>query len=221
MVKKGKLSPENFLDQFSRRTPVRVPSSRIGTSQLSDALRVITGENGVLDGIKPIENGLKISGYATTVKTPADDWGTVIKAIYAAKQGNILVISCDSDDTAVWGELASATAKKEGIEGTVIYGSSRDINGIKNLGYPVFSRDVIPNAGNPMAKGEINIPVNCGDVTVKPGDFIMGDDCGVVRVPEEILENVIKEAYRIVHNEDDILNRLNRGKSFLDILKLK
>lgn len=220
MVKGSKVSPENVLEQFSHRTSVKVPSSRIGTSQLSDAMRKVVGENGVLQGLKPIQSGLKISGPATTVYTSADDWGTVIKGIYTAKKGNILVISCDNDATAVWGELASTAAKIQGLEGTVIFGSSRDLNGINNLGYPVFSRDIIPNAGNPLAHGEINIPVMCGDVTVNPGDFIMGDDCGVVRVPKDILENVIKEAYRIIRNEDDILNQLNHDKSFLDILKL-
>lgn len=221
-VKKEKLSPESFLDQFSHRTSsYKLLRSRITTSQLSDALKNVTGQTGVLVGLKAIQKNFKIMGKATTVKTSANDWGTVIKGIYSAKKGNILVISCDNDDPAVWGEMASTTAQKQGLRGTVIYGASRDIAGIKKLNYPVFSRDVIPNAGKPLGEGAVNIPVNCGPTTVNPGDFIMGDECGVVSVPMEITEEVLEEAYTILDNEDHIVRQLNRGKSFLDILGIK
>lgn len=222
MDKKGKLSPESFLKEFACRTSITPkPNSRITTSQLSDSLRKITGQTGVLTGLKPLDSRFKISGKATTVKTSANDWGTVIKGIYAAEKGNILVISCDGDEPAVWGELASTTAQKEGIAGTVIYGASRDIKGIKKLEYPVFSRAVIPNAGNPLAEGQVNIPVICGGTIVNPGDFIMGDECGVVSVPFEITEEVIEGACKILDNEDHIVSRLNHGESFLDILEIK
>ncbi len=222
MDKKGKLSPESFLKEFACRASITPkPNSRITTSQLSDSLRKITGQTGVLTGLKPLDSRFKISGKATTVKTSANDWGTVIKGIYAAEKGNILVISCDGDEPAVWGELASTTAQKEGIAGTVIYGASRDIKGIKKLEYPVFSRAVIPNAGNPLAEGQVNIPVICGGTIVNPGDFIMGDECGVVSVPFEITEEVIEGACKILDNEDHIVRRLNHGESFLDILEIK
>ena len=85
-----------------------------------------------------------------------------------------MVISCDRDHPAVWGEMASTAAKKRGILGTVIYGACRDTVGIKDLDYPVFSRAIVPNAGNPIGEGEVNIPVICGRTTVNPGDLIMG-----------------------------------------------
>ncbi len=57
---------------------------------------------------------------------------------------------------------------------------------------------------------------------VNPGDLIMGDECGVVSVPEEIIDKVFKEAYKILDNENNILqDQLNDGKSFLDILKYR
>jgi 3-hexulose-6-phosphate synthase len=217
-----KLSPANFLKEFSHgSTKQKHLSLGITTSQLSDALRKITGQSGVLVGIKPIKSRFKIFGNATTVKTSANDWGTVINGIYESNKENILVISCDRDDPAVWGEMASTAAQKQGILGTVVYGASRDIAGIKELDYPVFSRSIVPNAGNPIGEGKVNIPVICGRITVKPGDFIMGDECGVVSVPEEAIENVLKEAYKILNNEDHIASQLNDGKSFLDILKNK
>jgi 3-hexulose-6-phosphate synthase len=221
-VTKEKISPENILNQFSRRSSIsNILSSEITTSHLSDALRKVSGSNGVLVGVKPIKNSFKIMGKATTVKTSANDWGTVIKGIYASGKGDILVVSCDRDDPAVWGEMASTSSKQQGLLGTVIYGASRDIKGIKKLNYPVFSRAVIPNAGKPLAEGEVNIPVICGRTTVNPGDFIMGDECGVVSVPIEFVDKVFEEACNILEYEDLIVRHLKDGESFLEILGIK
>jgi 3-hexulose-6-phosphate synthase len=218
-VDREKLSPANFLKQFSQGSKKqRNISLEITTPIVSDALRKVTGQNGVLVGIKPVKNDFKIMGNATTVKTSASDWGTVINGIYESDKGNILVISCDRDDPAVWGEMASTAAQKQGLLGTVIYGASRDIMGIKKLNYPVFSRAVIPNAGNPIGEGEVNIPIICGRTTVKPGDLIIGDECGVVSVPMEEIDHVLRESYKILHNEDHITCQLNEGKSFINIL---
>jgi 3-hexulose-6-phosphate synthase len=184
-------------------------------------MRKVTGQNGVLVGVKPVKNSFKIIGKATTVKTSANDWGTVIKGIYESQKGDILVISCDRDDPAVWGEMASTSAQNQGLLGTIVYGAIRDVKGIKELDYPVFSRAVIPNAGKPLAEGEINISVICGRTIVDPGDLIMGDECGIVCVPEKIIDEVFEETYKILDNEKDILMHLKNGKSFLDILKIK
>ena len=219
-VNREKLSPANFLKQYTRGSKKQNNiMSGITTSQLSDALRKVTGQNGVLVGTKPVKNSFKIIGNATTVKTSADDWGTVINGIYESNKGDVLVISCDRDDPAVWGEMASTAAKKQGILGVVIYGACRDIAGIKELDYPVFSRALVPNAGNPIGEGEVNIPVICGRTTVKPGDLIVGDECGVVSIPVDVIDNVLKEANKILENEDSIASRLNNGESFLDILQ--
>lgn len=89
------------------------------------------------------------------------------------------------------------------------------------MNYPVFSRNTVPNAGSPLAEGKINIPVICGGTSVNPGDLIMGDECGVVSVPFKITEEVLKEAFTILKNEDRIVRQLDNGTSFLDILGIK
>lgn len=220
MDRKQKLSPESFLEQFTNKHSDKSAfDPDITTSQLSDAMMKINGETGVLEGLKPISD-FKVFGKATTVQTSADDWGTVIKGIYAAEKGDVLIISCDDDDIAVWGELASAAAKKQGIAGTVVYGASRDSSGIIDLDYPVFSKIVRPNAGKPLCKGEINKPIICGTTTVKTGDLIVGDECGVVSIPGEISSKVLKEAEDILKNENNIFKQLNKGKTFIDILNI-
>jgi 3-hexulose-6-phosphate synthase len=219
MDRKQKLSPESFLKQYTHKNK-NIIDQDITTSQISDALMSLTGENGVIEGVKPIDD-FKIMGKATTVRTSKEDWGTVINAIYTAKKGDVLVISSDGDDVAVWGELASTAAQKEGIVGTVIYGASRDSTGIIKLNYPVFSRNVVPNAGKPLSEGEINKPITCGNTNIKPDDLIIGDECGVVRIPGEIIVKVLKKAQDIIKNENNISQKLNNGTSFIDILNNK
>lgn len=222
MVKKIEVSPDFLLKEFSSPKNIEkldfLENPEISTSQISDALKNLTGQYGVVPQIKPIKKNLRISGRVITVKTKQDDWGTPLKAIENAKKGEIIFISCNGDDIAVWGELFSKYAQKKGLGGTVIYGAMRDIEAVCDLNYPVFSRNVVPHAGKPKAKGRTNIPLECGGVEVKPGYWIFGDDCGVVVVPENLLKKVIDEAADIKKNEDKILHQLQEGASLSDIL---
>lgn len=223
MARKLEVSPDFLLEQFSsKRTGEKIDfeirSLDISTSQISDALKNITGENGVIPQVKPIKDNLRISGKVATVKTRQDDWGTSLKAIETASKGEIIFISCDGDDVGVWGEMFSKYSQERGLGGTVIYGAARDVKAVRELNYPVFSRTIVPHAGNPSAEGEIDIPLECGGIMVKPGDWVFGDDCGVVLVPKNILKKVIKEASQIKKNEDEILHQLQEGASLSDIL---
>ncbi len=223
MAKKIEVSPDSLLDQFSSKKdhdPLdwEIKSLDLTTSQISDALKNLTGEYGVVPGIKPIKKNLRIKGRVVTVKTKQDDWGTPLKAIETAKKGEIIFISCDGDEIAVWGELFSKNSQIRGLGGTIIYGAMRDIGAVRNLNYPVFSRSVVPNAGQPKANGETNINLDCGGVEVKPGDWVFGDDCGVVVIDKEIASMVISDAVKIKQNEDKILRQLEEGTLLSDIL---
>ncbi|MDI6724726.1 MAG: RraA family protein [Methanobacterium sp.] len=216
-----KLSPESLLDKFSPKFSYsKLIRSNLTSSQISDALKNVTGNSGVMKDIKPLLGNMVI-GSAVTVKTDADDWGTCVKAIDVAKKGEILVIKVEGQDQAVWGELTSKTAREKGIICTIIDGAVRDIGAIKELRYPVFSKNVVPNAGSPKAQGKINITIECGDVTVNPGDIIAGDECGVVVIAKENLNDVIEEALNIKKKENEIIRRIEKGDSLSSILGLK
>ena len=220
MKNKKKLSPESILELFSPKfSDSKLARLDLNTSQVSDALNKVTGSPGVLSGIKPLFDKT-IVGRAVTASTMADDWGTSIKAIEAAKEGEVLVIQVEGDDKAIWGELASKTAQERGIISTVIDGAVRDVGAVKKLKYPVFSKTIVPNAGSSKAEGKVNVPVTCGDVTVNPHDLIIGDECGVVVVPDEHLTDVIDETLRIKRNEAQIISKIEKGYSFSDILGL-
>ncbi|NYB51239.1 MAG: RraA family protein [Methanobacteriaceae archaeon] len=223
MAKKLEVSPNLLLKKFSsqknsEKIDFKLEGMDISTSQISDALKNLTGKDGVIPQVKPVKNNLKIQGRVVTVSTRQDDWGTSLKAIETAREGEIIFISCDGDDVGVWGELFSTYSQEKGLGGTVIYGAVRDVKAIRDLNYPVFSRSIVPNAGNPSAEGEINIPLDCGGVLVNPGDWVFGDDCGVVLVPENLLKKVINEARKIKQKEEEILGLIQEGALLSDIL---
>lgn len=223
MAKKMEISAESVLGQFSSKKmgkdiDFRLKTLNISTSHISDALKNLTGKYGVIPGVKPIKDDLKIGGRVVTVKTQQDDWGTSLKAVETANKGDIVLICCDGDDVGVWGELFSNYAQKKGIQSTVIYGAMRDVEAVRQLNYPVFSRSIVPHAGTSRAEGKTNIPLECGGIKVKDGDWIFGDDGGVVVVAAELLDKVIQEAIQIKKNEDKILHQLEEGVSLSNIL---
>jgi len=226
MAEKMGFSPESLLKQFSskrkvKETDLSLENLGLSTSQISDALKNLTGEYGVVPGVKPIKDNLKISGKVITVKTQQDDWGTSLKAVETSSKGDVIFIACDGDEIGVWGEMFSKYAQKKGVQSTVVYGAVRDVEAVRELDYPVFSRSIVPHAGTPRAEGEINIPVECGEVTVKTGDWIFGDNCGVVVIQAEVLDQVISEALKIKRTEEEIIHQISEGKPLSDILGIK
>ena len=181
--------------------------------QISDALAKITRRNGVLEGIKSI-NGKKAYGRVVTVKTSSDDWGTSLLGIDKAKKGEILFIETTGKSSAIWGELTSSCSYEKELSGTVIWGSTRDIDYLVKSDYPVFAKETVPNAGNALGLGKINITLKIGEDekhTIRPGDFVFGDESGVVHVPQELFTEVMLKTLEIKMNELNIISEIKKG----------
>ncbi len=175
----------------------------------------------ILKNIKPIIPDQKIVfGEAITVKTSGDDWGTVVNTIKYARN-KIIVVDTEGAKTAVWGGLASTNAKLKGVIAIVIDGSVRDVEDIKSLKFPVFSKYTVPNAGKPLNNGEVNIPIVCGGEVVNPGDIIVGDCNGVVVIGRDKINEVIENVKKIKQKENLIKDKVMRGMDLGDILKLE
>ena len=219
MYGKMEISPEGLLKRFSREPSFSHFKDKLSTPQLSDALKNLLDYNPVIPGVKPLSDEYKILGKIVTIQTASNDWGTVLKGIDLADKGDILFISVDKEDSAVWGELTSKTSKIKGIGGTVVYGAVRDAAAIRNLEYPVFARSIVPNAGAPLAEGKVNIPVQCGDITVNPHDVALGDDCGVIVVPGKLFTQAISNALQIKKDEEEIVKKMDEGYSLSTIIQ--
>ncbi|HEY9225001.1 MAG TPA: RraA family protein, partial [Gemmatimonadaceae bacterium] len=129
-------------------------------------------------------SGFPLCGRAVTVLCRPADNLMVHKALQLAEPGDIVVVAtCGSTATAVFGELMCHTAAAKKLGGIIVDGAIRDVGGIAKLGFPAFSRHVSPGGCDKDGPGEINVPISCGGVVVMPGDIIVGDDDGVAVVP--------------------------------------
>jgi 3-hexulose-6-phosphate synthase/6-phospho-3-hexuloisomerase len=160
-------------------------------------------------------------GRAYTVRTIDGDWAKPIEAIDNADEGWVIVVDVNGGKTAIWGELATWSAKLKGISGVVIDGAIRDLDDIVKMDFPVFFRYVTPSAGEPKGFGEICAEIKCGEQNVRNGDWIIGDDSGVVVVPQEIAQEIANRALDVKEHENRIREEIKEGGSLGSVLKLK
>lgn len=189
---------------------------QVSTPNITDAMH----RKGVLRGIKPLFEDIKLVGKAVTVQTFEGDWAKPVEATDVAKEGDVIVVYAGSKDVAPWGELASWSCKQKGIAGIVIDGAVRDVAEIKRLRFPVFAKYIVPNAGEPKGFGELNTEIKCGGETVKPGDWIIGDDNGVVVVPKARAYEMARRAKEVWKTEERIRAEIKKGKTLSQVLDL-
>jgi 3-hexulose-6-phosphate synthase/6-phospho-3-hexuloisomerase len=195
---------------------------KVSTPNISDAMH----REGEIQGIFPIWIGtekepLKFAGKAVTVRAYNGDWSKPVEAIDVANKGEVIVIdSCEGKD-AVWGELASWSCKVKGITAVIIDGAIRDVDEIRNIKFPAFARYITPTAGEPRGMGEINTPIECGGQKVEVGDWIIGDQSGVVVIPKSKAKEIANRAIDVLERENRIREEIQRGSTLSEVLKLK
>ena len=160
-------------------------------------------------------------GRAFTVQTLDGDWAKPIEAIDKAGKNSILVIDVNGGKKAIWGELATLSAKMKGIGGVVINGAVRDLDDIVNMGLPIFTRYISSNAGEPKGYGEIGAEIQFGGQIIRTGDWVIGDDSGVIVVAQEIAQEIANRALDVKEHENRIREEIKKGGSLSSVLKLR
>ncbi len=185
--------------------------SKVSTCNISDAFH----KQGVMFGILPqsLAHKQKMVGRALTVQTANGDWAKPVEAIDHAKKGDIIVVDVGGAPVAVWGELASHSAVQMGVAGLVVDGAVRDIDDIREMGFPAFSRTVAPCAGEPKGYGGIGIEVTVGGQKVRTGDWIVGDESGVVVIPKEVAVEIANRAIDVHERENRTREEILRGST--------
>jgi len=192
--------------------------SKVSSPNVADAQH----KKGAMKGIHPrIKHNVKMVGRALTVHTVNGDWAKPVEAIDRAKPGDVIVIDACGGEIAVWGELASWSCKTKEVAGVVIDGAARDIDSIIDLGFPCFSRHVASNAGEPKGFGGIGHEIVCGGVPVRTGDWIIGDESGVVVVPQENAVEVANRALDVMERENRIREEIKKGGTLSSVMKLE
>ena len=152
-------------------------------------------------GIRPLWDGAKLAGPAHTVRCAPKDNLMLHAAIYRAEPGSVIVVQSGDLDYALAGGNVCAIAHRRGIAGFVLDGVVRDIAEIRELGFPVFGRGLIPKPAGKSAASPFNEPVTCGGVTVQPRDLVLADEDGVAVVPASQTESVLADARAILAQE--------------------
>jgi len=189
-------------------------AARLDNATLSDALDKC-GINGQCHRIKPRSTDFRMAGRAwTLLYGPAGKpSGTVGDYIDDVPEGSVIVLDNGGvDDATVWGDILTEVAHNRRIAGTVIDGVNRDVALCLQLGYPVFSRDNYMRTGKDRVQVEATqIPITIGGARVAPGDIVRGDADGVVVIPREHEEQVLKVAEGIHAAEEAIRAAVRAG----------
>jgi 3-hexulose-6-phosphate synthase/6-phospho-3-hexuloisomerase len=195
---------------------IRKILEQVSAANLSDALH----RGSVLEGIRPLFKGIRMVGPAVTVRTYPGDWAKPVEAIDVAEEGDVIVVDAGGVGPAIWGELASHSALQKGVAGVVIDGAIRDTFDIAQLNFPAFARLIMPNAGEPKGFGEIGVPVTVGNRKVEHGDWILGDDDGVVVLPRSMATEYANRGMDVLEKENRIREEIKEGSTLSEVTEL-
>ena len=174
--------------------------------------------------IKPISKGTLV-GPALTVKLSAGDLQDPLDALLVARPEDVIVVDAGAEtETSVWGGLMAGLCFLKGVRGAIIDGAGRDIDELRDLGFLLFSRSITARGTHTMYSKrkdemEIHVPIQCGGVTVKPGDMIIGDVNGIAVVPGENLEAVLKLAKEQAEREESTRKAIAAGLTVDQLLE--
>ncbi|RAK89234.1 demethylmenaquinone methyltransferase family protein [Aspergillus costaricaensis CBS 115574] len=198
--------------------------SALDTNTVSDALDFLDLK-GATYGLRPLWDCPKIVGRASTVKVgPKTDAAPtthlltpVIDAV--TTDDRILVISGGTEGISCWGDIIANASKKKGIRGTIIDGMSRDIDGSKDVGYPVYGRGVtMISARNRLVQLESGTPLQVRGVTVNQDDYVIADICGTVFVPAARIEEVLDLGERIDRRQNRMVQAVRAGNPVSEVM---
>lgn len=185
----------------------------------------VQGRAGVMhSAIKPIFH-CKLVGPALTVKLSPGDLQDPLKALEIGKAGDVIVVDAGGEtETSVVGGLMGGLAKNRGIAGMIVDGAGRDIDELRDISWPIFTRAITARGTHTMFSNRredlsINVPIVCGGVVVNAGDMIVADEIGITVVPRGNLVEVLKGAKEQADREAATREWVKQGKTVEDLLR--
>lgn len=200
--------------------------AQFATSELSDALDELDIP-GVLPGLNAQRVGQgRIVGRALPVSLlpKSNDpsayrfGGGVGKPLEQVLQtmadGDVVVMDLQGTMRAsAWGGLASRLAQRRGVRGTIMWGTCRDVEEIRTIGYPVWATGVCPRRSrNEFTFGSINEPIEISGVVITRNDWLVADESGVVCIPGTRAEEIITLATTIRDQENQLVEMVKSDK---------
>ncbi|MDH3658525.1 MAG: RraA family protein [Alphaproteobacteria bacterium] len=188
---------------------VVAPFAARSTSFIVDALE---GRGALDHRIKPLDPKGRFAGVALTARAGARDNLAAIAALDLIQPGDVLVIAAQGfTETAVLGDNMARIAKQRGAVAVVTDGAVRDVDEIRTIGLPVFSRAVTPNSAFPSGPGEVGLPLALGDIPISTGDLVIGDADGVVVVPSARIAEITEALGEVARRETELQAKIEGG----------
>jgi 4-hydroxy-4-methyl-2-oxoglutarate aldolase len=175
-------------------------------------------------GIRPLAPGTKLAGQAFTVSGRPSDapeydkaLRKVLRMLGEVPAGHVAVYACEHEVSAHLGELSVTSLKSRGVAGCVLDGGCRDVRFILDEGFPVFCAHTTPEDSTWRWELEAKqVSITVGSVHIEPGDWVVGDDDGVVVVPRAIAESVLAEAEKKAATESQVRVAVRDGMTPLE-----
>jgi 4-hydroxy-4-methyl-2-oxoglutarate aldolase len=189
---------------------------KLGSATLGES-----GAQGLNSRIHAMWPGARCAGPAFAVRCPVGDNLAVHAGVARAPRGSVLAVTVAGDvSRGYWGEVLARAAQAAGIVALVIDGPVRDLDRLAALQFPVFARGhALPGAAK-SGPGEIGGTVALGDVTVRTGDWLVGDIDGIVAVRPDALSDVLTAGRAREAKELGMFERLKAGTTTVELLSL-
>jgi RraA family protein len=195
----------------------------IPLSALSDNMHRNIGTVGLHPYHRPVRQTM--AGTAVTARSRGGDNLTYLRALEFCRPGDVLVIDGGGDLlNAAVGGILSFYAASIGLHGVVVDGAIRDVAEIREREFPVYARGVTHRGPYKDGPGEINVTVSVGGMVVNPGDIIVGDQDGLLAIPQDGVEALIDKARGVLDAEAETMRAMKEGRwnrAFIDALEAR
>ncbi|MFG1856613.1 4-carboxy-4-hydroxy-2-oxoadipate aldolase/oxaloacetate decarboxylase [Actinomadura geliboluensis] len=176
------------------------------------------GRTGYLGpSIRPVHLGSRIAGTAVTVLAWPGDNLMIHVAVEQCRPGDVLAVTATSPSTdGMFGELFATALQHRGVRGLVINAGVRDVADLHAMGFPVWSAAVSAQGTVKATPGAVNVPITIGGQVIRPGDVLLADDDGVVRVARESAAEAVRAARAREEKEAATRAAFQQGELGLD-----